>query len=185
MHIGTFTPEGTWRAAEEQLPALADLGVTILELMPVADFAGRFGWGYDGVDFFAPTRLYGRPDDFRRFVNAAHALGLAVILDVVYNHLGPDGNYLAQFGSAGLDPGQFDEPVGIAIDENGILYVADTWNQRVQTFTPAADGLSFTPLKQWDVAGWVGQSLDNKPFIAVDNARHVFVTDPEGFRVIE
>jgi maltooligosyltrehalose trehalohydrolase len=97
MHIGTFTPEGTWAAATRDLEGLADLGVTLLELMPVADFAGRYGWGYDGVNLFAPTRLYGSPDDFRRFVNRAHQLGLGVILDVVYNHLGPDGNYLRQF----------------------------------------------------------------------------------------
>ncbi len=97
MHIGTFTADGTWAAATEQLPYLAGLGVTMLEVMPVADFPGRYGWGYDGVNLFAPTRLYGEPDDFRRFVDRAHALGLAVILDVVYNHLGPDGNYLRQF----------------------------------------------------------------------------------------
>ena len=97
LHVGTFTRDGTWRAAMEQLPALADIGVTVLEIMPVADFPGYFGWGYDGVDVFAPTRLYGRPDDFRAFVDRAHALGLGVILDVVYNHVGPDGNYLARF----------------------------------------------------------------------------------------
>jgi maltooligosyltrehalose trehalohydrolase len=97
MHIGTFTPEGTWNAAREQLPELASLGITVLEIMPVADFAGRFGWGYDGVNIFAPTRLYGAPSDFRTFVNRAHELGMAVILDVVYNHLGPDGNYLKHF----------------------------------------------------------------------------------------
>jgi maltooligosyltrehalose trehalohydrolase len=97
MHIGTFTREGTWAAAMAQLPHLADLGVTLLEVMPVADFPGRYGWGYDGVNLFAPTRLYGEPDDFRRFVDRAHALGLGVILDVVYNHLGPDGNYLREF----------------------------------------------------------------------------------------
>jgi maltooligosyltrehalose trehalohydrolase len=97
MHIGTFTPEGTWEAATRELPALAETGVTVLELMPVAEFPGRFGWGYDGVALFAPTRLYGKPDDFRRFVNEAHRLNMAVILDVVYNHLGPDGNYLREF----------------------------------------------------------------------------------------
>jgi maltooligosyltrehalose trehalohydrolase len=97
MHIGTFTLEGTWKAAETKLPLLADLGVTVLEVMPVADFSGKFGWGYDGVNLFAPTRLYGSPDDFRGFVNRAHALGIGIILDVVYNHLGPDGNYLKQF----------------------------------------------------------------------------------------
>jgi maltooligosyltrehalose trehalohydrolase len=97
MHIGTFTPDGTWQAAMKELPQLAALGVTVLEVMPVADFPGSFGWGYDGVNLFAPTRLYGQPDDFRRFVDRAHAAGLGVILDVVYNHLGPDGNYLAQY----------------------------------------------------------------------------------------
>jgi maltooligosyltrehalose trehalohydrolase len=97
MHIGTFTPEGTWDAAARQLPALAELGVTVLEVMPVADFPGRFGWGYDGVNLFAPYHHYGDPDAFRRFVDQAHAVGLGVILDVVYNHLGPDGNYLKHF----------------------------------------------------------------------------------------
>jgi maltooligosyltrehalose trehalohydrolase len=97
LHVGTFTPEGTWRAAAAELEALADLGVTAIEMMPVADFPGKFGWGYDGVNLYAPTRLYGRPDDLRAFVDRAHALGLGVILDVVYNHLGPDGNYLAEF----------------------------------------------------------------------------------------
>jgi len=97
MHIGTYTGEGTWSAAEQQLPALADLGITLVEVMPVADFPGRFGWGYDGVNHFAPTRLYGEPDDMRRFVDRAHALGLGVLLDVVYNHFGPEGNYLERY----------------------------------------------------------------------------------------
>jgi len=97
MHIGTFTREGTWRAAIEQLAVLRDTGINLLEIMPVHEFPGRFGWGYDGVDLWAPTRLYGRPDDFRAFVDAAHAHGLGVILDVVYNHFGPDGCYLCQF----------------------------------------------------------------------------------------
>ncbi|HEX8904237.1 MAG TPA: malto-oligosyltrehalose trehalohydrolase [Longimicrobiaceae bacterium] len=97
LHVGCFTPRGTWAAAAEQLEELARCGITLLEVMPVADFPGRFGWGYDGVDLYAPTRLYGRPDDLRRFVDRAHAAGIGVILDVVYNHLGPDGNYLTQF----------------------------------------------------------------------------------------
>lgn len=99
MHIGTFSPEGTWDGAREELPELARIGITTIELMPIADFAGRFGWGYDGVSLFAPTRLYGSPDDFRRFVDDAHALRLGVILDVVYNHVGPDGNYLNVFSA--------------------------------------------------------------------------------------
>lgn len=100
MHVGTFTPEGSWSAAMAGLPGLRDIGITVIEVMPVADFVGRFGWGYDGVDLFAPTRLYGRPEDFKRFVDAAHGLGIAVILDVVYNHFGPSGNYLKQFSPA-------------------------------------------------------------------------------------
>ncbi len=97
MHIGTFTTEGTWRAAIPHLGALRDIGINLLEVMPVHEFPGRFGWGYDGVDLWAPSHLYGRPDDFRAFVDAARAHGLGVILDVVYNHFGPDGCYLRQF----------------------------------------------------------------------------------------
>jgi maltooligosyltrehalose trehalohydrolase len=97
MHIGTFTAEGTWDSAICQLEELSSIGIGVLEIMPVGEFPGNFGWGYDGVSLFAPTRLYGGPDAFRRFVDRAHVVGLGVILDVVYNHLGPDGNYLAQF----------------------------------------------------------------------------------------
>src|SRR5438105_11502371 len=97
MHIGTFTQEGTWRAGAEQLTELARVGITVIEMMPVAEFPGRFGWGYDVVDLFAPSHLYGTRDDLRAFVDGAHSLGLGVILDVVYNHFGPDGNYLGVF----------------------------------------------------------------------------------------
>src|SRR4051794_37239071 len=97
MHVGTFTRAGTWSSAAEKLDYLKDTGITVIEVMPVSDFPGKFGWGYDGVDMFAPSRLYGTPDDFRRFVDRAHALGVGMILDVVYNHLGPDGNYLRAF----------------------------------------------------------------------------------------
>jgi maltooligosyltrehalose trehalohydrolase len=97
LHVGTFTPEGTWAAASEQLPDLAELGITAIELMPVHEFPGRFGWSYDGVDLFAPFHGYGTPDDFRRFVDRAHGLGLSVLLDVMYNHLGPVGNVLKAF----------------------------------------------------------------------------------------
>jgi maltooligosyltrehalose trehalohydrolase len=97
LHVGTFTQEGTWAAAARELAELGQLGITVIQLMPVADFPGRFGWGYDGVNLFAPSRLYGTPDDFRSFVDRAHAEGIAVILDVVYNHFGPDGCYLRAF----------------------------------------------------------------------------------------
>jgi len=96
-----------------------------------------------------------------------------------------DGNYIAQFGSAGADPGQFDEPVGIALDAQGNVYVADTWNQRMQVFSQDPTGTVFTPIAQWDISGWYGQSLDNKPFVAVDAQQHVFVTDPEASRILE
>jgi maltooligosyltrehalose trehalohydrolase len=97
MHVGTFTKEGTWGAAAERLQYLRDTGITVIELMPVADFPGRFGWGYDGVGLYAPTAIYGTPNEMQAFVNKAHSFGLAVILDVVYNHLGPDGNYLSKY----------------------------------------------------------------------------------------
>jgi len=97
LHIGTFTREGTYAAAAEHLPYLASLGITVLELMPLHEFPGEFGWGYDGVDLYAPFHHYGTPDDLRRFVDDAHAHGIGVILDVVYNHFGPDGCYLKQF----------------------------------------------------------------------------------------
>jgi maltooligosyltrehalose trehalohydrolase len=106
MHIGTFTKEGTWRAAAEQLTELARIGITVIEMMPVAEFPGRFGWGYDGVDLFAPSHLYGTPDDLRAFIDRAHSLGLGVVLDVVYNHFGPDGNYLGVFSDDYLSRGK-------------------------------------------------------------------------------
>jgi maltooligosyltrehalose trehalohydrolase len=97
LHVGTFSPEGTFDGARERLPLLGDLGVTAIELMPVADFAGARNWGYDGVCPFSPSRAYGHPDDLRALIDTAHDLGLAVLLDVVYNHLGPEGAYLPEF----------------------------------------------------------------------------------------
>ncbi|MBA3482687.1 MAG: malto-oligosyltrehalose trehalohydrolase [Pirellulales bacterium] len=99
LHLGTFTQQGTWAAAIEKLPHLKEVGVTLLEIMPLADFNGEFGWGYDGVAWFAPSHLYGTPDDAKRFIDAAHRLGLGVILDVVYNHFGSCGNYTGAFSS--------------------------------------------------------------------------------------
>jgi maltooligosyltrehalose trehalohydrolase len=98
LHVGTFTPEGTLDAAIERLDHLVDLGIDIVELLPLAAFAGERGWGYDGVDLYAVHRAYGGPAAFQRFVDAAHTRGLGVCLDVVYNHVGPAGNYLAEFG---------------------------------------------------------------------------------------
>ncbi len=104
LHIGTFTPEGSFRAAIGRLPYLAELGVTVIEIMPVAQFSGNRGWGYDGVLLYAPHNAYGAPDDLKALVDAAHAQGLMVLLDVVFNHFGPDGNYLPLLAPDFFDP---------------------------------------------------------------------------------
>jgi maltooligosyltrehalose trehalohydrolase len=117
LHLGTFTPQGTYAAAQGKLAYLAELGITHVELMPVATFPGRRGWGYDGVDLFAPFPAYGAPSELAAFVRACHAAGLAVLLDVVYNHLGPDGNYLAQYGPYFTD--RYKTGWGAAINYDG------------------------------------------------------------------
>ncbi len=104
LHVGTFTPEGTYAAAAGKVDHLASLGVTAVEVMPLADFPGRRGWGYDGVLLFAPESGYGRPEDLKALVDACHARGLAVFLDVVYNHFGPEGNYLHRYAPAFFSP---------------------------------------------------------------------------------
>jgi maltooligosyltrehalose trehalohydrolase len=138
LHVGAFTPEGTWAAATDRIAHLRDLGVTLIEVLPVAEFHGRFGWGYDGVSWFAPSRLYGRPDDFRAFVDHAHQNGIGVILDVVYNHFGPTGNYLAAFspsffskkhatswGEAINFDGEGSGPVRDFVAENAAYWIRD------------------------------------------------------------
>jgi len=115
LHVGTFTPEGTFNAAIERLDYLVRLGVTALELMPVADFPGRRNWGYDGVLPFAPDASYGTPEDLKSLVVAAHARGLMIILDVVYNHFGPEGNYLPEYAPQFFDESQH-TPWGAAIN---------------------------------------------------------------------
>ncbi len=160
MHVGTLTREGDWAAATRELPELAAAGTTLLEIMPVADFPGRFGWGYDGVDLFAPTRLYGQPDDFRRFVDRAHANGLGVILDVVYNHVGPDGNYLKEFSQDYFTDKYKNE-----------------WGEAINF-----DGQNSDPVRQFFVANaayWIdefhvdGLRLDATQQIFDDSAEHV------------
>jgi maltooligosyltrehalose trehalohydrolase len=117
LHVGTFTPEGTFEATIDRLDHLAELGVTHVELMPVAEFPGEHGWGYDGVDIYAPHHAYGGPKGFKRLVNACHQRGLAVLLDVVYNHLGPCGNYLSRFGPYFTD--RYKTPWGEAVNLDG------------------------------------------------------------------
>ncbi|MGH0045220.1 malto-oligosyltrehalose trehalohydrolase [Enterobacter cloacae] len=116
LHIGTFTPQGTFRAAIDKLPYLAELGITQLEVMPVSQFGGSRGWGYDGVLLYAPHSAYGTPEDFHAFIDAAHGLGLSVVLDIVLNHFGPEGNYLPLLSPAFFDAQRM-TPWG-----NGIAY---------------------------------------------------------------
>jgi maltooligosyltrehalose trehalohydrolase len=118
LHVGTITPDGTFDALTGQLAELKQLGVRAIELMPVADFPGRWNWGYDGVALYAPSRAYGRPEDLQRLVDTAHRVGLGVLLDVVYNHLGPDGNYLLHY-STDYVTDRHHTPWGDAINYDG------------------------------------------------------------------
>jgi DNA-binding beta-propeller fold protein YncE len=137
-------------------------------------------WGYFG-QAETPEALWGPRDilvdDSGRVFVSDTGNKRIVVFDI-------DGNPIAQYGSAGLDVGQFDEPTGLAMSSEGILYVADTWNQRIQSFLFASDN-SFQPFKNWDVAGWYGQSLDNKPYMAVGANGHLFASDPESYRILE
>jgi maltooligosyltrehalose trehalohydrolase len=117
LHIGTFTAKGTFQAAIEKLSYLAALGITHIEVMPIAQFSGSRGWGYDGANLYAPHHAYGHPYDLKQFINACHDQGLAVILDVVYNHLGPAGNHLAEFGPYFTD--RYATPWGAAVNFDG------------------------------------------------------------------
>jgi maltooligosyltrehalose trehalohydrolase len=137
LHVGTFTPEGTYAAAQSKLAHLCELGVTHVELMPLATFPGQRGWGYDGVDLFAPFPAYGTPAELAAFVHACHSRGLAVLLDVVYNHLGPDGNYLASYGPYFTDryktgwgaainyDGQHSDAVRRFVIDNALMWLRD------------------------------------------------------------
>ncbi len=160
LHLGTWTPAGSFRSAIEKLPHLRELGVTAIEIMPVADFAGDRGWGYDGVCLYAPARCYGEPDDLRALVDAAHALGLAVILDVVYNHFGPAGNYLGCY-------------IGEYLDENA----KTPWGGAIRYGHP-----EFVPLRELVIANpgyWMrefhidGFRLDATHAIVDESPRHI------------
>ncbi|MGH9589772.1 MAG: alpha-amylase family glycosyl hydrolase, partial [Terracidiphilus sp.] len=126
LHVGTFTPEGTLDAAIHKLGYLSDLGITHVELMPLASFEGDHGWGYDGVALFSVHEPYGGPDALKRFVNAAHNHGLAVLLDVVYNHFGPAGNYTGKFGPYLTDAHH--TPWG------GAVNLEDAWSNQVRRY---------------------------------------------------
>ncbi|MFA6916908.1 MAG: malto-oligosyltrehalose trehalohydrolase [Parachlamydiales bacterium] len=134
LHIGTFTQEGTFAAATKELTSLANLGITLVEVLPLNDFPGHFGWGYDGVNLFAPSHQYGTPKDLKNFINRAHQLGIGVVLDVVYNHLGPEGNQMISFAKEYLSD-KFSTDWGKAINfdsqesRNYFLTNAEYWIQ--------------------------------------------------------
>lgn len=178
LHVGTFTPAGTFQAAIEKLAHIRELGANTIELMPIADFAGQRNWGYDGVCLYAPARVYGHPDDLRALVDAAHAQGLTVMLDVVYNHLGPDGNYLGSYA-----PGYIDE------DRK------TPWGGALRFDDPA-----FRPLRAWFVSNpvyWMeefhidGFRLDATHAILDESPRHLLqeltgaIHDHGGFAIAE
>jgi len=160
LHVGTFTPEGTFRAIVSRLDYLQKLGMTAIELMPIADFAGDRNWGYDGVSLYAPCRAYGTPDDLRFLVDMAHKAGLAVILDVVYNHLGPDGNYLGAYSDQYFNPSHH-TPWG------------DAFNLDSPDSRPVRDHFSQNPVywkKEFHIDGF---RLDATQAIPDDSPKHV------------
>src|SRR5688572_26401480 len=151
LHLGTFTPQGTWNAAAKQLEELARFGITLVEIMPVADFPGEFGWGYDGVNLFAPTRLYGSPDDARGFIDRAHGLGIMVILDVVYNHVGPDGNFLREFSPhyfSARYANEWGDPLNFDDDQSGPVREYFVTNARYWIHEYHFDGLRLDATQQ-------------------------------------
>jgi maltooligosyltrehalose trehalohydrolase len=184
--VGTFTPDGTFEAAAARLPYLADLGVTAIELMPLADFAGRRNWGYDGAALFAPARAYGRPDDLRRFVDTAHRAGLAVLIDVVYNHLGPDGAYLHAFSPRFLTA-RHATPWGRAVnlDDTGSAVVRRMLTENALHWIHEyhADGLRLdathalidTSARHFvaDLAAGVHAAADRRPLVYAEDHRNL------------
>ncbi len=189
MHIGTFTPEGTFRSAIEKLPALAELGITLLEILPVAQFGGSRGWGYDGVLLYAPHSAYGAPDDFKAFVDAAHDQGLSVVLDIVLNHFGPEGNYLPR-----LAPDFFHKErmtpwgAGIAYDVDAARrYIVEAplyWLKEYHL-----DGLRFDAIDQIEdisekhalieIAERIRAEIDDRPIhLTTEDSRNVIFLHP-------
>ena len=189
LHIGTFTAEGTFQAAIEKLPYLADLGITIIEVMPVSQFGGDRGWGYDGVLLYAPHSAYGTPDDFKAFVDAAHGHGLSVVLDIVLNHFGPEGNYLPL-----LSPDFFHQErhtpwgAGIAYDVDAARrYIAEAPLYWLQEFH--LDGLRFDAIDQIEdsadkhilieIAGCIRATITDRPVhLTTEDCRNIISLHP-------
>jgi sugar lactone lactonase YvrE/4-amino-4-deoxy-L-arabinose transferase-like glycosyltransferase len=136
-------------------------------------------WGYFG-QADTPFAIWGPRDIAIDANNHIYITDTGNKRVVIYDE---NGNYINQFGSLGLEPGQFDEPVGVAVDKDGVVYITDTWNQRIQAMTPDSSG-NYIPLTNWEIVAWYGQSLDNKPFLAVDDSGNLYTTDPEGYRVL-
>lgn len=189
LHIGTFTPEGTFRSAIRKLPYLAELGITQIEVMPLSQFGGNRGWGYDGVLLYAPHSAYGTPDDFRAFVDTAHGLGLSVVLDIVLNHFGPEGNYLSL-----LSPDFFDSSrstpwgAGIAYDVDAARrYIAEAPLYWLTEFR--LDGLRFDAIDQiedksekhilMDIARRIRQQITDRPIhLTTEDSRNIIDLHP-------
>ncbi len=176
---GTFNePWGIAVAPDGSVYVMDTWNFRIQKFTPDGQFIQM--WGYDSPTV-VPFALYGPRD------GVLDSQGRLLVSDtgnrriVIYD---AEGNYLSEFGKVGFAPGQFDEPVGLAIDHQDNLYVADTWNQRIQVFAPDGTG-GYYPLTSWEVYAWFGQSIDNKPYIAVDDAGYLFATDPEGYRVLQ
>ncbi|UVC31950.1 malto-oligosyltrehalose trehalohydrolase [Pantoea sp. SOD02] len=189
LHIGTFTPEGTFQAAIARLPWLAELGITQLEVLPVSQFGGNRGWGYDGVLLYAPHAAYGSPDDFKAFIDAAHAHGLSVVLDIVLNHFGPEGNYLPL-----LAPEFFHQErmtpwgAGIAYDVDAVRrYIVEAPLYWLQEFN--LDGLRFDAIDQIEdssskhalieIAERIRQAIPERPIhLTTEDCRNVIFLHP-------
>ena len=189
LHIGTFTAEGTFQAAIPRLAQLAELGITMIEVLPVSQFGGNRGWGYDGVLLYAPHSAYGSPDDFKAFVDAAHALGISVVLDIVLNHFGPEGNYLPL-----LAPQFFHEErmtpwgAGIAYDVDAVRrYIVEAPLYWLKEFN--LDGLRFDAIDQIEdtaskhilieIAERIRQAITERPVhLTTEDSRNVIFLHP-------
>lgn len=158
VHIGTFTLEGTFQAAIQKLDYLLELGITVIELMPLNEFPGHFGWGYDGIFLFAPYHSYGSVSDVKAFVNQAHRLGIAVILDVVYNHFGPEGNHFSKFSTEYFNPKQTTE-----------------WGEAINFDHPSSREYFVTNAKYWiEEFHFDGLRIDATPWFFCESSPHIF-----------
>ncbi|MBF7958006.1 malto-oligosyltrehalose trehalohydrolase [Rahnella victoriana] len=189
LHIGTFTPEGTFTAAAEKLPYLAETGITMIEVMPLAQFGGNRGWGYDGVLLYAPHSAYGTPEAFKAFVDAAHGVGISVVLDIVLNHFGPEGNYLPRLAPAFFDPERMTAwGAGIAYQVDGARqYILDAplyWLQEYRL-----DGLRFDAVDQMkdvsephiliEIAERIREEITDRPVhLTTEDSRNVTFLHP-------